>query len=127
MTEKKKVYKFVEPAVTRQEFSQTLVKGLGRALTEQEAKTLHWLSECEFETRGVILDLFKELVKRQDEAIEEFLYETPFGFYLSDEEGELDQVEAGSLEEALEYFVDNHKGEGEFVIEWENHKLKVIL
>lgn len=67
MSEERKLYKFVEPAVTRQEFAKTLVKGLGRELTEQEAKTLHWLSECEYETRGVVLDIFKELVKRQGE------------------------------------------------------------
>lgn len=68
MNEQKKIYKFVEPHITRLELANVLAKGLGRALTEQEAKTLHWLSECEFETRGVILDLFKELVKKRGEC-----------------------------------------------------------
>lgn len=62
-----KQYKFVEPRVTQMEMAKILVKGLGRALTDQEAKTIHWLSNCEYETRGVLTDLFKELVERQDE------------------------------------------------------------
>lgn len=56
-----KRYQFVEPEETRKEMVEVLVKGLGRALTQQEADTLYWLSECEYTTRGVILDLFKEI------------------------------------------------------------------
>lgn len=37
-----------------------LVKGLGRNLTEQENKTIHWLGDTDYETRGGLLDLFKE-------------------------------------------------------------------
>ncbi|WP_286231279.1 hypothetical protein [Neobacillus mesonae] len=39
----------------------TLSKGLKRALTEQEVRIIYWLGDCDYETRGVILDLFKEL------------------------------------------------------------------
>lgn len=56
-----KQYQFIEPSETSKEMAEVLVKGLGRALTQQEADTLYWLSECEYVTRGVILDLFKEL------------------------------------------------------------------
>lgn len=65
--EKPKEYRFVDPQVTRQKMSKTLVKGLGRALTQQEANTIYWLSECEYETRGILLDLFKELVEKKEE------------------------------------------------------------
>jgi hypothetical protein len=51
--------------------------------------------------------------------------EATFIYQLLDDEGELDQVEAECLEEAVEYFGDNHQGK--FTIEWENGKLIVIL
>jgi hypothetical protein len=60
-----KQYQFIEPKETLEEMVNVLVKGLDRLLTDQEVKTLYWLSECEYETRGVILDLFKELVVRK--------------------------------------------------------------
>jgi hypothetical protein len=66
MVEKPKQYKFVDPNVTRQEMAKVLIKGLDRYLTEQEVKLIHWLGDCEFETRGVLLDIFKELVERQE-------------------------------------------------------------
>ncbi|MBM4762742.1 hypothetical protein [Bacillus sp. B15-48] len=66
-SEKPKNYLFVEPIVTGREMVEVLVKGLGRSLTNQEIKTIHWLSNCEYETRGVILDLFKELVEKREE------------------------------------------------------------
>lgn len=59
-----KKYKFLEPQVTRREMAQVLIKALDRSLTEQEIKTIHWLGDTEFETRGVLLDLFKELNER---------------------------------------------------------------
>jgi hypothetical protein len=65
--EKPKQYRFVEPNVTRQEMSKTLTKGLGRALTQQEANIIYWLGDCDYETRGVLLDLFKELVEKGEE------------------------------------------------------------
>ncbi|WP_404470636.1 hypothetical protein [Sutcliffiella horikoshii] len=58
-------YKFVDPQVTRREMVQVLTKGLGRSLTEQEINTIHWLGDCEYQTRGVLLDLFKELVEKK--------------------------------------------------------------
>lgn len=60
-----KHYKFVDPQVTRREMVAVLVKGLGRQLTEDEIDTIHWLGDCEFKTRGVILDLFKELSNKE--------------------------------------------------------------
>lgn len=59
-----KQYKFVEPEETRDQLVKVLVRGLERSLTDQEAKTIHWLSQCEYETRGVITDLFKEMLER---------------------------------------------------------------
>lgn len=64
---KPKTYKYVEPAQTRQEMAKVLIKALERSLTDQEAKALYWLSDCEYETRGVILDLFKELASKIDD------------------------------------------------------------
>jgi hypothetical protein len=61
-----KQYKFVEPSETRKEMVNVLVKGLGRSITDQEAKTLYWLGDTDYETRGVLIDLFKELVERQE-------------------------------------------------------------
>ncbi|MEH7526129.1 hypothetical protein V7149_23110 [Bacillus sp. JJ1503] len=57
-------YKFVEPDTTRQEIAKTLIKSLERSLTEQEVKTIYWLGDCEYETRGVLTDLFNELLER---------------------------------------------------------------
>lgn len=62
----KKRYQFVDPNVSRQELAKVLIRGLGRSLTDQEIKTIYWLGDCEYETRGVLLDLFKELVERQE-------------------------------------------------------------
>lgn len=61
----KKQYRFVEPKVKEKQLVITLESGLGRALTQQESKTIKWISECEFETSGVLLDLFKELSGRE--------------------------------------------------------------
>jgi hypothetical protein len=57
----KKQFKFVEPDVSRKEMIDVLVKGLERPLTEQEVKIIHWLGDSDYEARGVLLDLFKEL------------------------------------------------------------------
>lgn len=65
--EKPKLYRCVDPDVTRKELVKILSKGLGRALTQQEANTVHWLGDCSFETRGILLDLFKELVEKQED------------------------------------------------------------
>lgn len=61
-----KQYKFVEPEETLEEMIDTLSKGLKRALTEQEMKVVCWLSDCNYETRGVLLDLFKKLSERSN-------------------------------------------------------------
>lgn len=62
-----KKYKFVEPQVTRREIAQTLIRTLDRELTEQEVKVIYWLGDAEYETRGVLLDLFKELAEKAGE------------------------------------------------------------
>lgn len=59
-----KQYQFVDPEVTAIEMVEVLVKGLERSLTSQEVRKINWLSNDEYETRGVFLDLFKELVER---------------------------------------------------------------
>lgn len=66
--EEKKQYKFVDPQESRREMAQILIKGLERSLTEQEIKTIYWLGDTDYETRGVLLDLFKELVERQEDC-----------------------------------------------------------
>lgn len=43
---------------------EVLVKGLGRKLTEQEIETIFWLGDADYQTRGVLLDLFKELAEK---------------------------------------------------------------
>lgn len=57
-------HKFEEPQVSRREMAEVLVKGLGRKLTDQEIETIYWLGDSE---REVILDFFKELVKKQED------------------------------------------------------------
>lgn len=61
-----KKYEFVEPEVTRDEMVNVLVKGLERSLTDQEVRTINWLSDCEYITRVVLLDLFKEMKDKID-------------------------------------------------------------
>lgn len=56
-----KFYKFVDPDVTREQMTKVLVRVLNRKLTEQEIRIIYWLGNTEPETRGVLLDLFKEL------------------------------------------------------------------
>lgn len=58
-----KQYKVVSKFEALNTFSRVLTKGLKRPLTEQELRTIVWLSDCEYETVGVITDLFKELVE----------------------------------------------------------------
>lgn len=60
-----KKYKFVEPQESRREMVKVLTEGLGRPLTEQEINTIHWLGDCEYQTRGVLLNLFKELAQKK--------------------------------------------------------------
>ncbi|WP_078430998.1 hypothetical protein [Alkalihalobacterium alkalinitrilicum] len=64
MTEKEKFYPFVKPGETRKEMVRVLTKGLERSITDQEAKIIYWLGDCDPETRGVLLDLFKELSEK---------------------------------------------------------------
>lgn len=54
-------YKFVDPDVTCEQMVEVLVKGLNRKLTDQEIRKIYWIGDTESETRGVLLDLFKEL------------------------------------------------------------------
>lgn len=62
----KKQYEFMEPGVTRNKMIEILVRGLGRALTEQEVRVIYWLGDCEYETRGVLTDLFEELMNKEE-------------------------------------------------------------
>lgn len=62
-----KQYKMVDPMMTREQMEKVLVEGLGRTLTEQESKIIYWLGDCDYETRGVLLDLFKELTEKRSE------------------------------------------------------------
>ncbi len=60
-----KRYNFVDPEVKEQELVEALEKGLGRELTVLESRKIKWISECEYETSGVLLDLFKELAQKK--------------------------------------------------------------
>ncbi|MBO1005768.1 hypothetical protein [Pseudogracilibacillus auburnensis] len=63
-----KQYKFTDSLKWQDEFTEVLMKGLGyRKITEDEMRTIIWLADCEYKTRGVILDLIKEIVERQEE------------------------------------------------------------
>lgn len=55
-----------EPQQTHRELYKVLSEGLGRGLNDQELSTIHWLGDCEYQTRGVILDLFKELAAKSN-------------------------------------------------------------
>lgn len=66
-----KKYKFEEPTITRQKMASVLIKGLDRSLTDQELKTIFWLGDCDYETKGILLDLFAELSARVDYFKEE--------------------------------------------------------
>lgn len=46
----------------------TLEIGLNRPLTDQERNTIHWLSDCDYHSTGVILDLFRELGGKHNET-----------------------------------------------------------
>jgi hypothetical protein len=61
-----KFYPYVEPEETLEQMVYTLSKGLKRALTEQEMRIIYWLSDTNYETRGILLDLFKELSERSN-------------------------------------------------------------
>lgn len=56
---------FMDRYCIHQELIKTLVDGLDRALTHQEINALNRIVDSNYETREIILDLFKELVKKQ--------------------------------------------------------------
>ncbi|MCB5238914.1 hypothetical protein [Niallia circulans] len=64
-------YKTEDPMFTRQKLASILIKGLDRALTEQEIKTIYILGDCDHETKGVLLSLLEELAARVDYFKEE--------------------------------------------------------
>lgn len=59
-----KQYNWVEPEIHEKEMIAVLTKGLGRPLTDLEIRKINWFSNCEYDTRGVLLDLFKELTNK---------------------------------------------------------------
>ncbi|MBT2721426.1 hypothetical protein [Bacillus sp. ISL-46] len=68
-SESPKFYRYVAPSVTCKDLTLTLVNGLGRALTEQETRTIDWLCDTDYETRGVLSDLIKELAQQQEKPL----------------------------------------------------------
>lgn len=52
---------FLDPEEAYLEIKLLLISRLDRQLTDLEERKLKWLSDCEYETIGVIFDLFKEL------------------------------------------------------------------
>lgn len=59
-----KRYEFVDSEIKEQQLVGVLEKGLGRELTALEFRKIKWISECDYETSGVLLDLFKELSEK---------------------------------------------------------------
>lgn len=62
---KMKTYKFVEPEETRKQLCELFVMALNRPANQIEARVINWISECEYETRGVIVDIFQEIVEKK--------------------------------------------------------------
>ncbi|MEC1786055.1 hypothetical protein [Schinkia azotoformans] len=65
----KKQYKFVEAKVKEKQLITALETGLNRPLTPQERNTINWLSDCDYHSTGVILDLFRELGGKHNETL----------------------------------------------------------
>lgn len=56
-----KQYQFVDFEKKELLLTISLEKGLGRSLTPREALSIKWHSECDYETSGILLDLFEEI------------------------------------------------------------------
>jgi hypothetical protein len=56
-----KYSRFVSEEVAYKEMKELLEQKLDRELTELEDKKIKWFADCEYETIGVFVDLFKEL------------------------------------------------------------------
>jgi hypothetical protein len=61
-----KRYNVRDSNVVRRDLVQVLEKGLGRSLTGQELMVIYWLGDFEYETVGVLSDLFKELTEKKE-------------------------------------------------------------
>lgn len=55
--------RFIDEVAAYNEMKTLLEQRLGRELTEKERSTINWLADCEYQTIGVIVDLFDELSK----------------------------------------------------------------
>jgi predicted house-cleaning noncanonical NTP pyrophosphatase (MazG superfamily) len=53
--------RFVSKEAAYKEMKKLLEQKLGRELTELEDRKINWFADCEYETVGVFVDLFKEL------------------------------------------------------------------
>lgn len=53
--------RFVDATKSYNEMKTLLVNRLGRELTEQEDRKIKWLADGEYDTIGVLLNLFDEL------------------------------------------------------------------
>lgn len=56
-----KYAKYIDSDIAYTEMKEVLETKLGRELTSLEERKIKWLADGEYETIGVILDLFKEL------------------------------------------------------------------
>lgn len=53
--------KCIDEKVAFKEMKHVLEQKLGRNLTALEERKIKWLADCEYETIGVFVDLFKEI------------------------------------------------------------------
>lgn len=63
--------KYVEPEETWDKITEAIVKGLHRAITEEEAKAIFWLKDAGYESRVPLAKLFSEMAARIKELEEE--------------------------------------------------------
>ena len=56
-------HRYVDPDVKYGQLVSAITKAIGRELTTEEDRQVKWLSQCEYVTSGVFLELFKATVK----------------------------------------------------------------
>jgi hypothetical protein len=64
-----KNYRYVDQKTMNERILKVLKTGLGRELTQLETRKIEWLSGSDYETTGVILDIFKELSGQSTEEL----------------------------------------------------------
>ena len=55
--------KYIDEDISYRDLKAEIEKGLGRALTDKEDKTIKWLAGWGYDTVGTMVSIFKELNK----------------------------------------------------------------